>query len=816
MSARFSRGSSVLAALILVVLVGGVALAISTLATPGHGLSYSGSQVADVGATADAERSSDAFTSGAPANCQEAKQAALGRVFGPDSVNINNGQSGTMDACWGAYSTTGKPSNNPADYACVGRSGYAQFGDGIVTVKTSVNKLSEGGKCTIAICQDGKCAGAKRFDGINFSQTAASPSDPTTSLVQENGTGAAYPADLNNQDSAAINRAFYTTPEEAERALNDVQIAANNDRLQELKDYINNCDENCEDVDSAFQESSDLEAQNAVLQAQSDKLKADISNDLSAKSDALQPGDYQGEDPTSIDKVLGGAPSDCKSSGCVDLNSNNYGPTDTFGSKDSADVNKDTGLTDCKSEACASKNQNVYGGDKTGNGGYGGGSSGSEKTDTKSSGGLNGLMQSLFGGLMRALTGATGGAGGAGACTSDQNAYNQQLQQYQQQMTLYNQQLQQYNYQSYLAQQQGYLPPPQPTPPQQPCFTQSGSPVQCTTSPAQPDPAGCQGGTWRPTAQSGNSCITGWQCVPGNGSGAPTAQLSCQPQVADVGMSIAISFSCGNATGSAGQGFDTANRLSGSASTTIANPPAGATKATFGLQCINGSVPATASCSVDIARPSIILVANPKVVAENASSTIGWITTGMQSCTVSSPDLPEFTALNAMSTTTGGAAITPPLSQSATFLLHCTTLGGQTKDATTTVQVGAPGSDFGGGVSVSSNAEGHSINRGETMTIAWQSATSAPAAAEIDLWLYDTALEEPTALIKAYLNATGTYSWKLPLASDACDANSSAVCGTDLVPGREYAVEAVLYPDSDPDSQYIDYGFTDGTFIIGS
>ncbi|HVU75288.1 MAG TPA: hypothetical protein VHD38_00390 [Candidatus Paceibacterota bacterium] len=796
MSARFTRGSSVLAALILVVLVGSIALAINTIATPGHDLALTHSQTAEVGSATD--RGYGDFTSTAPQNCSEAKQAALGKVFGPDTTNIDKGQSGTVDACFGAYSTTGKPSNNPNDYQCTGRAGSADFGDGIVTVKTSVSKLAPAGKCVIAVCQNGKCAGAKAFDGVNLSKYTPDATNPTSALVQNDGTGGEYSTALSQTESGAIRDAFSNSPEVAQKALNDAQITLNNEELDQLNKYINSCESGseCPDADAAMQRASDLEKQNAALQAQSDKLATSIKTDI--KPDI---------DPTT-------GLTTCKSSSCADNNQGTYGQANSFGKPSSPDIDPTTGQTTCKSASCVDNNQKVY----TPPGGSGQQPGGSQQQPEQQGGGLGSLLQSMLGGLAKALGGAAGGAGGSGSCTTDQNQYQQQQQQYQQQMTLYNQQLQQYNYQVQIAQMQGYPPPPQPTPPQQPCFNQSSTPVQCTTSPAQPAASGCANGTWKPTTQSGNSCISGWQCVPtGTGTGGtPTAQLSCQPQVADVGMSIAISFSCGNATGSAGQGFDTGNKLSGSATSTISNPPAGATKATFGLQCVNGSVPATASCSVDISKPSIILVANPKVIPVNASSTIGWLTTGMQSCVVSSPDVPEFTAQNALNTSVNGMAITPALTQTSTFLLHCTTQGGQTKDATTTVQVGAPSNDSGGGVSVSSSAEGNSINRGDTMAVSWQSASTSPAAAEIDLWLYDVALDAPTALIKTGLNPTSTYNWKLPLASDTCDTTKPNVCGIDLVPGREYAIEAVLYPNSDPNAQYIDYGFTQDTFTIGN
>jgi hypothetical protein len=784
MSARFSRGSSVLAALILVVLVGGVALAINTLATPHGDLASTGSQLAAActGGTANPGcLSPDNPDYPVEASCYDAKQAAA--KAGQAQNTWKTESYDPKDNCVAAVldsslknnaNQTGPDPKNPNSYKCVGKTARVTVDEnGEVTVLSGTNIGVPAGKCATTACtavpdsNDQKCVPATltSLNGKNISATILGSSSNAGSTGTDVGS-TQTPQISDKEYSDAINDAFGTP-----KLPTDADLPSLNDQLADNNAKIDSINKQLEDCYASFESScKTLEQQKAELQTKNVQLTQQVSDEK--KSD-LVPSDYKGESPGAIDKAL----------------------------QQNCPAGQYKVGTECKANSSTVT---------TGPGG------GTTQQPKQTNSGLNGLMQSLFGGLMKALTGATGGAGGTGACTSDQNAYNQQLQQYQQQMTLYNQQLQQYNYQSYLAQQQGYLPPPQPTPPQQPCFNQSSSPVQCTTSPAQPDPAGCQGGTWRPTTQSGNSCISGWQCVPGNGSGTPVAQLSCQPQVADVGMSIAISFSCGNATGSAGQGFDTGNALSGSASTTLANPLAGTNKATFGLRCVNGNIPATASCSVDMARPSITLVTIPKIIPVNASSTIGWVTTGMQSCTISSPQLPEFTSLNALSTTTNGGAVTPPLSESTEFLLHCTTLGGQTKDATTTVQVGAPDGDLGGGVAVSSSAEGHSVNRGETMTISWQSATTAPAAAEIDIWLYDTALEEPTALIKAYLDATGTYSWKLPLASDACDANSSAVCGTDLVPGREYAIEAVLYPDSDPNSQYIDYGFTDDTFTVGS
>ena len=74
------------------------------------------------------------------------------------------------------------------------------------------------------------------------------------------------------------------------------------------------------------------------------------------------------------------------------------------------------------------------------------------------------------------------------------------------------------------------------------------------------------------------------------------------------------------------------------------------------------------------------------------------------------------------------------------------------------------------------------------------------------------------ALIADGLAASSTYAWQLPTATSTCDATSNMVCGTDLIPGRSYGIEAALYTDtSDPNNpDYIDYGFTPDSFTISS
>ncbi len=169
------------------------------------------------------------------------------------------------------------------------------------------------------------------------------------------------------------------------------------------------------------------------------------------------------------------------------------------------------------------------------------------------------------------------------------------------------------------------------------------------------------------------------------GSGV-AAQISCQPQVADTGMQVAVSWACQNSATSIGTGFSTGGALSGSGTTTVGVPALGSNSITYGLTCSNQGQTHSAQCTVNVNRVGIVLVANPKTIASGEESNIGWITSGMDACVVSSTNA-TFTAANASSTSVSGSAKTPALTQSTSFLLTCETESGVTKTASTTVTV---------------------------------------------------------------------------------------------------------------------------------
>jgi len=81
-------------------------------------------------------------------------------------------------------------------------------------------------------------------------------------------------------------------------------------------------------------------------------------------------------------------------------------------------------------------------------------------------------------------------------------------------------------------------------------------------------------GTWRATYQG--ACITGWQCIATQG---PKAELVCEPKVADVGATLAITYGCSSGVASSSS-FTVTTQPGGSATTTVKSPPAGTNTAT--------------------------------------------------------------------------------------------------------------------------------------------------------------------------------------------------------------------------------------------
>ncbi|MDB5237976.1 MAG: hypothetical protein JWM46_246 [Candidatus Kaiserbacteria bacterium] len=783
-----SRGSSIVAALTLVGILS-ILLVFTQILLPNTNPSSQSAQASTPLPTARPAAAGSSANE-VTAQCTKAKKDAAAAYGQPPALNQpftanvtenNKCIAAIYDEALGnavkAKSPNTDPRTAPESYKCVGEVTKVTMnakGQGDIQ-STPGDTNSEEGVCKTTFCDSaGKCGPVQNKTGGQSIQTWATESQTVSTLSPDLLKGTVSLGAADAQTQASLNEAFASQidpqiaaqkaqVDSAQAKLNELQASDDSSRINETR--------------AAQQDLEKQQQQLAALEKQKTDFAANIKQDISQNPGGIDPG---GDQP--------GVASVCAKSGtCVDPNGKEI-PKSTF--------TPPSGGTPAPQTP--------------------------EKPNT--GGGLGDIgkaLQGFLGGLAKGLTGAGTPATGA-ACPSDPSAYAAQQQQYQSQLQQYQYQMQQYQYQQqqmqYQYQVNGYVPVSQPTPPIAPVACTPGA-TSNTCAAAPPQPAtGCGAGyTIKPvtTNQSnGAACTTGWQCAPdGTTAVTPTAQLSCQPQVADVGMSVSLSYGCTNATGSSGSGFATLGATSGSTTTVIAAPPAGSNTATFGLTCTNQNLTGQASCSVQISKPSIVLLANPKVVATSTLSTVGWVTSGMSSCVVSSPQQADFTAANAANKSVNGMATTSPVTQTTDILLHCVTLGGGTRDATTTITVGGAGAGTGGGLTVTSSSDGKSIARGAVNTIQW-TATGTPSGSKMSLWLYDVHLGSVTGLISAELAASGSYAWTLPGATDTCDVTSDTVCGTDLVPGRTYGIEADLYTGSLSSPVYNGQAYTPDVFTI--
>lgn len=639
-----SRGTSVLAALVFVALLTGVALAVSEL-SPTAPRAQLAQAATPVPKPSQVEQ-----------DCTAAKQAAATNRTQTKSQTGTQKDNEVEDSCVAAIPDPAKASlspSNPDKYKCVGRNAIVSVSpeSGYVTVKSTPNADKPASVCATIACQPDftnpakqKCINADLV-GLNGSKigdymSGTSP-DVQPFSIDKAKLGDLYdstgmpldPRAIGNLDSAFAEQQQSNAKQSSEitSQLADVE--------REIGKYtaecsIGNCD--VQKLEELQAREADLKAKQAALQQQTEALSA-VQKKLSPE---------QGVDPAAAQP---GVDQYCKQTGTCVGGDGKQIPRTGFEKKEA---------------------QEPPAGEGKSAGGLGAG--------------LEKMLAGILGGLAKGLGGALAG-NTAPACSSDPNLYAQQQQQYNQQLQQYNLQLQQYNYQAQYAQVNGFAPPQPPVAPQA-CQRTSNSNT-CPTAPAQPTTS-CSG-TWQPVKtqlSNGAQCTTSWQCVPPSAV-QPTAQISCQPLVADVGMSVAIAYTCGNATGSEALGFDSGNATSGSTSTVLTTPPSGVNTATFGIACKNSGVVAKAECSVQVGRPSIVLVATPKIVKSGESSNIGWITSGMKSCVISSPTLVDFTAQNATNTSVSGAVTTPSLTADTTFQLMCTTVGSSARAASTTVLI---------------------------------------------------------------------------------------------------------------------------------
>ena len=114
-------------------------------------------------------------------------------------------------------------------------------------------------------------------------------------------------------------------------------------------------------------------------------------------------------------------------------------------------------------------------------------------------------------------------------------------------------------------------------------------------------------------------------------------------------------------------------------------PGDGSNRVIYTLTCTKGDTnppqTASATCDVQTGRPSIVLVAVPHKVPKGEQATIGWVTSGMETCVVSDPDFPVWTEEQAKHKDKNGGVVTPAITQDTTVFLTCQTVGGASKQS---------------------------------------------------------------------------------------------------------------------------------------
>ncbi len=160
----------------------------------------------------------------------------------------------------------------------------------------------------------------------------------------------------------------------------------------------------------------------------------------------------------------------------------------------------------------------------------------------------------------------------------------------------------------------------------------------------------------------------------------PAAQISCQPKIAESGMKVGIAFGCANSVSSIGGGFSTGERLWGATEERIEpNLPNGTM--TYELSCSDGIRSASASCSVAVMKPFMLLTSQ----SDETATSFAWVTRGMDVCELSAADDTELSVQFQNPIPQGGALSVPTITKDTNVTLMCTTVGGTVKEVTTTI-----------------------------------------------------------------------------------------------------------------------------------
>ncbi len=261
--------------------------------------------------------------------------------------------------------------------------------------------------------------------------------------------------------------------------------------------------------------------------------------------------------------------------------------------------------------------------------------------------------------------------------------------------------------------------------------------------------------TYSVTCTNGSTSATANATITVTGS-APTASLTANPASITAGKSSTLSWSSTNATACTGNGFSTANALSGSLAVTPA-----ATK-TFSVTCTKGSASATASATVTVTAtaPTASLTASPASITAGQSSTLSWSSANATSCT--------GTGFSTGGAVSGSVTVTP--ATTITYLVVCSN-GSNSASATATVSIGAGSTaskdEFAGPFSTWTNVKTAFGAKGDGVT----DDTSSIQTALNSLSSSNGTLYFPagTYKITGTLSVSGFYFWNQIIGHDPAD-----------------------------------------------
>ena len=195
---------------------------------------------------------------------------------------------------------------------------------------------------------------------------------------------------------------------------------------------------------------------------------------------------------------------------------------------------------------------------------------------------------------------------------------------------------------------------------------------------------------------------------------APTVTISANPNPVDYNTASTVTWSSTNTTsctingvGYPTSGSDTTGPLTNNATYTLT------------CQALDGSTK-SASVTVSVNGPTVIISTNPTSVAYGGSSTISWSSSNASSCTKSG-DWSGSTPPNVAGTQSTGVLVSGPLSQSKTYTytLTCNGANGSSNSQSATVTVSPPP-----GPTLTISAAPNPVNYNTASTVTWSSTNT--------------------------------------------------------------------------------------------